>query len=157
MGTYQATVRWQRKNDQFSGNKYSRKHHWLFDGGLEIPASASPQAVPAPFVDTSAVDPEEAFVASLSSCHMLWFLFIASKEGFIVEDYTDEAEGKIEKNGEGKLALTEVILRPAVTFKAGKEPDEGIFDELHHQAHQKCFIANSVKTTVITEAQLKVA
>jgi organic hydroperoxide reductase OsmC/OhrA len=102
------------------------------------------------------VDPEEAFVASLSSCHMLWFLSLASKKGFHIAEYEDQAEGIMQKNKEGKLAITEVILRPVVTFFKDRKSNQQIFNDLHHQAHQRCYIAHSVKTNISIDAQLKV-
>lgn len=156
MNRYRATVRWHLQNGVFLQNKYSRKHRWYFDGGLEIPASASPHHVPESFCDLSAVDPEEAFVASISSCHMLWFLSLASRNNFIVEKYEDKAEGIMQENQERKLAITEVILRPVVQFEPGKLPDRSTFDKLHEQAHNRCFIAQSVKTEITIDAQLEV-
>lgn len=155
MNKYRATIRWQQTNESFNGNKYSRKHSWHFDGGEEIPASASPHIVPEPYADPSAVDPEEAFVASLSSCHMLWFLSIAAKKGYHVMEYEDRAEGIMQKNKEGKLAITEVILRPVVTFSIDQQPGRQTFDELHQLAHQRCFIAHSVKTTISIDGKFK--
>lgn len=157
MHRYNATIQWQRINNEFTKQKYSRKHSWHFDGGLEIPAAASPQVVPSPLTDASVVDPEEAFVASLASCHMLWFLSIASREGFIVDGYEDSAEGKMEQNKEGKLAITEVILNPVVRFEPDHQPDRQIFDESHYQAHQQCFIAHSVKTDIVIDASITIS
>lgn len=153
MNQYRATIQWRNNDETFTDNKYSRKHSWHFDGGLEIPASASPHIVGEPYADPSAVDPEEAFVASLSSCHMLWFLSLAARQNFVVAEYRDRAKGTMRKNTEGKLAITEVILRPVVMFHNTK-PEQQVFEELHHQAHQKCFIAHSVKTEITIDAQL---
>lgn len=153
MSNHSATVHWQRHNDAFAENNYSRKHKWTFDEGLTVPASASPQVVSPRFVDDASVDPEEAFVASLSSCHMLWFLSFASKEGFIVDDYRDQATGTLAKNKERKLAITEVILRPIVRFGKAR-PDRSLFDTLHHRAHEHCFIAHSVHTNIIINAKI---
>ncbi|HEX6983693.1 MAG TPA: OsmC family protein [Balneolaceae bacterium] len=155
MNNYKATVFWRSDDAAFTRNQYSRHHIWRFDGGLEINASASPHVVPEPYSDPAAVDPEEAFIASLASCHMLWFLSIAAKKGYAVADYRDEAEGVMEKNTKGKIAITEVILHPEVTFEKDASPDQSTFDDLHHQAHEKCFIANSVKTKVRIEPVLK--
>ncbi len=154
MSTYTATIHWQHTGNRFTQNEYSRKHEWEFDGGITVSASASPEIVPEPFSDPAAVDPEEAFIASLSSCHMLWFLSIASREGYIVDDYTDDVQGKMEKNQEGKLAITEVILRPVVRFGGDQRPDQAVFDELHHRAHQRCFIAHSVRTAITIDATM---
>lgn len=156
MNRYQATIRWEQTDESFNGNDYSRKHTWHFDGGQELPASASPHIVPEPYSDPSAVDPEEAFVASISSCHMLWFLSLAAKEGYHITKYEDQAEGFMQKNQEGKLAITEVILRPVVTFVEDRKPDRQMFDKLHDQAHKRCFIAHSVKSEITIDGQLKV-
>ena len=148
MGEYKSVVIWNRNGAVFTDNRYSRGHVWQFDGGIEVPASASPQAVPKPLSVAEAVDPEEAFVASLSSCHMLWFLTIAAKRGFLVEKYRDEAIGIMAKNAEGRLAMTQVTLRPHIEFGGSNLPNKEDLDAMHHQAHEECFIANSVKTEV---------
>jgi organic hydroperoxide reductase OsmC/OhrA len=145
---HRATVSWERGGAAFVDNRYSRVHVWQFDEGVEVPASASPHVVPVPLSATAAVDPEEAFVASLSSCHMLWFLSIAARRGFVVDSYSDEAVGVMAKNGEGKSAMTEVTLHPAVRFSGERGPSPSDIDEMHHEAHERCFIANSVKTEV---------
>src|SRR5438067_11668849 len=108
MSNYTAVITWERDGAVFTDNRYSRGHRWSFDGGVEIPASASPHVVPLPLSVAEAVDPEEAFIAALSSCHMLWFLWIAADQGFVVESYRDEATGVMGKNGDGKLAVTQV-------------------------------------------------
>ena len=151
MAKYTATIGWQRNGATFSDKRYSRKHTWKFDGGSEVQASSSPNVVPVPLSDAAAVDPEEAFVASLSSCHMLWFLSIACEQGFVVESYLDDAVGMMEKNSDGKLAMTKVILRPTVSFAGPRLPTEQDFDEMHRKAHAECFIANSVKSEVLCE------
>lgn len=151
MSEYTAVVRWQRGEQDFLDNAYSRAHEWLFDGGLSIPASASPHVVPLPHSVAENVDPEEAFVASLSSCHMLFFLSLAAQEGIVVDDYTDQASGTMQRNAEGKTAMTKVVLRPRATYSGGTPPDAGIIAALHHRAHDMCFIANSVRTEVVTE------
>ena len=135
----------------FLGNRYSRKHLLSFDGGLQVPGSSSPQVVPEPMSDAAALDPEEAFVASLSSCHMLWFLSIAAKNKFIVEQYVDAASGVMAKNAAGKVAMTVVTLRPEVTFSGERLPSRLEVDRLHHEAHEACFIASSVTTEVRCE------
>jgi len=152
MSEYIATVRWRRDNDEaFIDNCYSRGHEWRFDGGISVPASSSPHVVPLPYsVDTN-VDPEEAFVASLSSCHMLFFLSIAARNKFVVNEYVDHAVGFMEKNDEDRIAMTKVILKPRTSFFDNNRPDRSKLEEMHHQAHQQCFIANSVKTEVVTE------
>lgn len=145
-----ATIAWKRHDAPFTDNKYSRAHEWRFDGGAVIPASSSPHVVRVPMSDASAVDPEEAFVASLSSCHMLWFLSLAAARGFTVDEYEDQAVGVLAKNQAGKAAMTTVTLRPKVKF-AGVPPTPEQLDELHHKAHEECFIATSVKTEVRCE------
>lgn len=157
MHQYQATIKWRQEDGNFVNGKYSRKHTWNFDGNFEIPASASPQIVPKPFSDPAAVDPEEAFVASLASCHMLWFLSLAAKKGFIVKHYEDAARGIMENNGEGKLAITKVILQPLVTFYPSDNLNQQVIEKLHNQAHQQCFIANSVKSEIIIDDQFEVS
>jgi organic hydroperoxide reductase OsmC/OhrA len=151
MSTYTATIRWSRDGaDGFAKGQYSRAHEWAFDGGAVVPASPSPHIVPAPWSDERGVDPEEAFVASLSSCHMLFFVDFARRDGLVIDEYVDEAEGVLEKNAEGKMAMTRVTLRPHVTW-IGDPPDEAILADLHHRAHEACFIANSVTTEVKVE------
>ena len=151
MSTYTADVLWLRNEGDFIGNRYSRGHKLRFDGGLEVPGSSSPHVVPSPMSDASALDPEEAFVASLSSCHMLWFLSLAARRKFCVDRYFDAASGVLEKNAEGKLAMTVVTLHPDVTFAGERLPTRGELDQLHNDAHENCFIANSVKTDVRCE------
>ena len=151
MSEYTAIVSWQRNGEVFTDGRYSRAHCWAFDGGIEVPASSSPQVVPLPCSLAAAVDPEEAFVASLSSCHMLWFLSIAAQQGFIVEHYRDEATGVLGKNAEGKLAMTRVTLHPEAQFAGADQPSAGQCAAMHHEAHDQCFIANSVKTEVRCE------
>ena len=151
MATYTATIRWERGDQPFIDTKYSRAHAWLFDGGVEVPGSSSPHSVPVPYSRTDAVDPEEAFVASLSSCHMLWFLAIAAKRGFCVDSYVDNAEGVMARNALGKLAMTRVTLRPEVVFVGDSHPTASDIEAMHHKAHAECFIANSVTTEVVCE------
>lgn len=148
MSHYTAQILWQRDGHEFSGNRYSRRHLIRFDGGAEVTGSASPHVVPVPLSDPAGVDPEEAFVASLSSCHMLWFLSLASRSGFCVDRYTDDAQGVMGRNAAGKMAMTEVTLRPQALFSGAKQPTREQIDELHHKAHEECFIANSVTTAV---------
>jgi organic hydroperoxide reductase OsmC/OhrA len=154
MSTYTAQVRWQRGDQKFTDNRYSRGHVWKFDGGTEVPASASPHVVPRPMSLDAAVDPEEAFVASLSSCHMLWFLSIAAKQGYIVDTYTDDAVGVMEKNATGKVAVTKITLHPVTKFSGAKLPDQAALDALHHAAHEECFIAHSVRSEIACEPRL---
>jgi len=151
MHHYTAQITWQRGSQDFLGNRYSRRHLIRFDGGAEMPGSSSPHVVPVPLSDPSAVDPEETFVASLSSCHMLWFLSLAAKAGFCVDSYADQAEGVMARNAAGKMAMTVVTLRPQVTVSGDKRPTSEQLHALHHQAHEECFIANSVTTDVRCE------
>jgi organic hydroperoxide reductase OsmC/OhrA len=151
MAEHAATIRWQRNGAVFTDNRYSRGHVWQFDGGVEVPASASPHVVRAPYSVEAAVDPEEAFVAALSSCHMLVFLSLAAKRGFTVETYRDEATGALTQNELGKQGITTVTLHPAATFAGDKQPTAAELNALHHEAHEQCFIANSVKTEVRCE------
>jgi len=156
MNRYSATIQWHQNNQNFIDNKYSRKHSWYFDGGLKIAASASPLEVPPPYSDPSAVDPEEAFIASLSSCHMLWFLSIAAKEGYLIKGYRDKATGFMEKNDQNQKSITRVILHPNVTFEKTKKPNQQKFDKLHEETHNMCFIAHSVKTKITIEATFEI-
>jgi len=148
MSTYTATIRWSRKGEgDFAKGQYSRAHTWEFDGGVTVPASPSPHVVPAPWSDLNAVDPEEAFVASLSSCHMLFFVDFARRAGLVIDHYVDEAEGILEKRPDGKMAMTHITLHPRITW-GGSAPDGSSIAELHDRAHEACFIANSVTTEV---------
>lgn len=151
MSEYFAEVVWQRDDQPFLDNRYSRRHWLRFDGGVEVPGSSSPHVVPLPYSDAAAVDPEEAFVASLSSCHMLWFLALAAKRGFRVDRYVDRAVGVMARNDAGRMAMTVVTLRPAVQFSGASVPTRDDVDALHHAAHDECFIANSVRTDVRCE------
>ena len=149
---HSARVHWQRQTDEaFADNRYSRRHEWQFDGGATVPASSSPHSVPLPWSDPAAVDPEEAFVAALASCHMLWFLFLAAKAGWVVDSYRDDASGVLARNAAGKLAMTVVTLRPAVAYGGERRPDATEQARLHHAAHEACYIANSVTTDVRCE------
>jgi organic hydroperoxide reductase OsmC/OhrA len=152
MTTYTATIRWAREGDteDFPKGRYSRAHEWEFDGGLTVPASPSPHIVPQPWSDLEAVDPEEAFVASIAACHMLFFVDFARRGGFVVDGYEDRAEGTLEKRDDGKMWMSEVMLRPRVSWGGGA-PNETAIADLHHAAHDACFIANSVTTKVTVE------
>ena len=151
MSEYAAVVLWSRDGATFTDQRYSRGHRWQFDGGVEVPASSSPRVVPLPLSVEAAVDPEEAFVASLSSCHMLWFLSIAARQGFLVDHYRDEAVGVIAKNASGKLAMTRVTLHPEVSFGGDRRPAADELVAMHHESHEQCFIAQSVHTDVRCE------
>ena len=151
MAEHTATVSWDRFDAAFTDNRYSRAHRWMFDGGATIPASSSPHVVPVPMSDPMGVDPEEAFVASLSSCHMLWFLSIAAERGFVVDHYEDHAVGTMARNEAGRRAMTRVVLRPDVAFGGERQPTADELRAMHDQAHHECYIANSVKTDVVVE------
>lgn len=154
MAHYTAETLWTRgeaSREDFVANRYSRRHLLRFDGGAEVPGSSSPHLVPLPHSDPAAVDPEEAFVSSLSSCHMLWFLSLAARDGFCVDRYADAATGAMKKNDAGRIAMTLVILHPSVEFSGDRLPSRDEVMRLHHEAHQACFIANSVKTEVRCE------
>jgi organic hydroperoxide reductase OsmC/OhrA len=151
MSSYTATISWNRGADSdFAKGRYSRAHEWAFDGGLTVPAGPSPHIVPDPWGHPAGVDPEEAFVASLSACHMLFFLDFARRSGFVADSYVDEAEGELGKLADGRMAMTRVTLRPRVEW-GGEAPDAAALADLHHRAHQACFIANSVTTEVTVE------
>ena len=139
-----------RAEGDFASGRYSRRHEWRFDGGAVVPASASPDVVPAPMSDPAGVDPEEALVASVSSCHMLWFLHLARDSGLDVASYRDEARGTMGKDEKGRMAVSRIVLRPAIEF-AGESPDAETLARLHHEAHEKCFIANSLRTEIVVE------
>src|SRR6204780_445972 len=151
MSQYTETVTWQLRSAICTGNRCSRAHTWRFDGGIEVPASSSPQVVPVPLSVAAAVDPEEAFIASLSSCHMLWFLSLAAARRFCVDSYVDAALGMLGKNSAGKTAMTVVTLRPRVEFSGATLPTHADIEALHHKAHEQCFIANSVTTELRCE------
>jgi len=153
MGHYVATVAWKRGEQVFTDGKYSRGHRWRFDGGVDIPASSSPLVVKPPLSDESAVDPEEGFIASLASCHMLFFIDFARRGGFRIDSYEDQAEGVLAKDAEGRMAMTLVTLHPNVAFSGDKTPSADEIAQLHHKAHEACFIANSVKSEVRIEPQ----
>ena len=149
MTSHTATVEWRRGSQPFLDNKYSRAHVWTFDGGATVEASSSPHVVRVPLSEPANVDPEEAYVAALSSCHMLWFLSIAAGRGFCVDSYRDEAFGHLARNGTGKQWLSRVQLRPRIVFSGPTIPDPAQVQHLHHRAHCECFLANSVRTEVI--------
>lgn len=149
MSEHVATISWKRETESFSYDHYNRAHDWTFDAGIAVPASASPLYKG----DKDRVDPEEAFVAALSSCHLLTFLAIAARKKLVVDSYEDRAVGRMDKNAAGKLAVTSVDLHPKVTFAPGVEVDAATLKKLHHDAHEQCFIANSVKTLVIVHSK----
>jgi organic hydroperoxide reductase OsmC/OhrA len=151
MSQHKATIKWAFRDGDFLKGRYSREHTWSFDGGLTVSASSSPAVVPVPFSNPEFVDPEEAFVASLSSCHMLTFLYVASRKGFAIESYEDEAVGMMSKNAEGVPWISSVVLSPVIKYVGDKTPTQQEEHELHEAAHDGCFIAQSVKTDVRVE------
>ncbi|TQV88164.1 OsmC family protein [Aliikangiella coralliicola] len=152
MSEYTAKITWLRnQQEKFSDNQYSRGHRWQFDGGAEVAASSSPHVVPLPYSVEANVDPEEAFIASLSSCHMLFFLSIAANRKYVIDEYVDSAIGIMEKDNDNKVSMTKVTLRPQVKFSGDRRPTLEQLEKMHHQSHEQCFIANSVKTEVVTE------
>ncbi|MCW4438057.1 OsmC family protein [Vibrio splendidus] len=152
MSEYGAVIRWQKAEDEaFSDNQYSRGHTWEFDGGITVPASSSPHVVPLPFSVEANIDPEEAFIAALSSCHMLTFLGIAAKQKYVIDSYVDDAIGVLEEDESGRSSVTKVTLRPDIVFSGNKIPTAKQLEKLHHLAHKNCFIANSVKTEIVVE------
>ncbi|MFT7558429.1 MAG: organic hydroperoxide reductase OsmC/OhrA [Flavobacteriales bacterium] len=154
MSNYTAEIRWFRKeNERYIDNEYSRGHEWIFDGGTVVPASSSPSIVPLPFSIESNVDPEEAFIASLSSCHMLFFLSIAAKRRFVIDSYIDEASAIMEASEEGRISITKVWLKPLVVFSGEKQPTKAQIGKMHHKAHEQCFIANSIKAEVTVDSR----
>jgi organic hydroperoxide reductase OsmC/OhrA len=150
MSEHKATVRWKLAADAeaFLKGRYAREHAWTFDGGLTVPASPSPGVVPAPWSNPAHVDPEEAYVAAISSCHMLTFLYVAMRQGFVVESYEDDAVGVMRKNERGAIWVSAVTLNPRIAYGGDKRPTDEDVDHLHHLAHEQCFIANSVKTEI---------
>lgn len=152
MSEHKAIIRWNRTGPDFAKGKYSREHTWTFDGGLTVPASPAPSVVPAPWSNAANVDPEEAFVAAISSCHMLTFLWLVSREGLQIDSYEDEAVGRMTKNEHGVPWVSTVTLRPRIHWSGEKRPTPADLEQLHHRAHEECFIANSVKTVVSVEA-----
>jgi organic hydroperoxide reductase OsmC/OhrA len=151
MSEHKATIDWKLTGPDFLKGKYSREHTWTFDGGITVPASSSPSVVPVPYSNSAHVDPEEAFVASISSCHMLTYLFGASRQGFQVDSYHDEAIGMMTKNERGIPWISLVTPRPKVAYRGERQPTPVEVAQLHHLAHEQCFIANSVKTEITVE------
>jgi organic hydroperoxide reductase OsmC/OhrA len=150
MAEHRVTVEWQAEGD-FAANRYSRAHRWRFDGGAVVPASASPQVVPPPLSDPAGVDPEEALVASASSCHMLWFLHLARDAGYDVRSYRDPASGRMAADERGRMAFSRITLRPVIEF-GGSAPDADDLARLHHEAHERCFVANTLRCEVVVES-----
>jgi len=153
MTTYTAQLLWERGDEDFLGKRYSRRHTVAFDGGARTLWSSSPQHVPVPLSDAAAIDPEEAFVVALSSCHMLWFLALAAAQGYCIDRYADEPVGEMGRNEHGRLAMTVVTLRPAVQFSGDRHPSAAELAVLHERAHEECYLANSVRTELRVEPQ----
>jgi organic hydroperoxide reductase OsmC/OhrA len=151
MHRYEATIVWQRGDQTFTDNRYRRTHEWRFDGGARVPASASPQSVPLPMSDPAVVDPDEALVAATASCHMLFFLSHAAKNGFIVDSYVDEADGVLQENDAGRMAITRITLRPQVVFSGERQPRADDIAAMHHDAHAQCYVANSLRSEIVIE------
>jgi organic hydroperoxide reductase OsmC/OhrA len=151
MSEHKATISWKRTSEEFLKGKYSREHTWMFDGGAVVQASSSPTVVPVPYSNPAYVDPEEAYVASLSSCHMLTFLYLAGRQGFQVDSYDDAAVGVMTKNERKIPWISTVTLNPRVVYGGTKRPTAAEEEQLHHGAHEQCFIANSVKTEIIVK------
>ena len=150
MAEHTATIAWESSAtaSDFAKGRYSREHTWSFDGGVTVPGSSSPTVVPLPWSNAAAVDPEEAYVAAIASCHMLSFLYVAMKRGVTVTRYRDRAVGVLTKNEHGVAWVSTVTLHPEIAY-AGDPPDAAVRDELHAAAHHACFIANSVKTEIL--------
>lgn len=148
MSSHVAVVEWTRNGAPFTDNRYSRAHQWTFDGGASVPASSSPHVVRVPLSDPANVDPEEAYVAALSSCHMLWLLGLAASAGYVVDSYSDHGEGYMTRAADGGEWMSSLELRPVVVFSGSKVPDAAAVEQLHHRAHEKCFLARSVRTDI---------
>lgn len=149
MSEHQARIQWRRQpSEAFIDSRYSRAHSWQFDGGVSVPASSAVSAVPLPYSKAENVDPEEAFVAAVSSCHMLTFLYLAAKEKLVVDSYEDRATGRMTRNEEGRMAVTSVRLQPSIRFSGATSPTAEDVARLHHAAHEECYIANSVRAEI---------
>ncbi|HEY5101679.1 MAG TPA: OsmC family protein [Steroidobacteraceae bacterium] len=154
MSEYQAQIVWQRQSDQpFLDRRYSRAHSWKFDGGVTVPASSAVHSVPLPYSKAENVDPEEALVAAISSCHMLSFLYVAAKASLVVDAYDDVAVGTMTKDSRGRQAITTVVLAPKIIFSGVREPHDALVEKLHHEAHERCYIANSVRSVITVSGQ----
>ena len=153
MAEHRVTVAWEADGNFLTG-RYSRAHVWTFDGGASLTASSSPDVVPVPLSDPAGIDPEEALIASASSCHMLWFLSLAKNAGFDVLRYRDEASGRMGKDERGRIAITRIVLRPVISF-TGPAPDSVALERLHHEAHERCFIANSLRSEIVIESETR--
>ena len=152
MKQFEATLAWRRGDQPFTDQRYSRAHEWRFDGGLSVPASSSPLSVPVPMSDPACVDPEEALVAAASSCHMLFFLSLAARRGLVVDEYIDRAAGTLGPGADGRMAMTRIVLRPAIVFAGDRQPGAEVLAAIHHEAHKLCYIANSLKGEIVVES-----
>ena len=157
MSTHGCTVAWSRGTATFTDLKYSRAHTLSFDGGGVVPGSSSPHSVRLPYSDPAGVDPEEALTAAVAGCHMLWFLSLAAEQGFVVDSYSDSAESMLGPIGYGRQGITDVVLHPQVSFSGARLPDQAAVDALHHVAHERCFIANSLRSAVRVEGSWRAA
>lgn len=158
MSEHQARVHWSRRpEERFIDSRYSRAHVWEFDGGISVPASSAVSAVPLPYSTAENVDPEEAFVAAIASCHMLTFLYLAAKAGLVVDSYQDRAVGTMGRNARGRMAVVSARLSPEIVFSGERAPTDADVQRLHHAAHEECFIANSVCTEIAVAGKWKVA
>ncbi|MGV3492582.1 MAG: OsmC family protein [Ramlibacter sp.] len=157
MADYGCTVEWRRGDAAFVDGRYSRAHRWRFDGGAEVPGSSSPHSVRVPFSDPSAVDPEEALVAAVSSCHMLWFLSLAAARGWVVDSYRDAAEARMDRFAGGERGIVEVVLHPEIVLSGGTLPDDAAVAALHHEAHARCDIAHSLRGEVRVDGRWRAA
>ncbi len=155
MSEHTAEVLWRRGEALFVDNRYARAHRWRFDGGAEVAASSSPHSVPLPWSDPAAVDPEEAFVAALASCHMLWGLSIAAQRRFCVDQYQDRASGTLAQNAARQWCISEVTLRPEATFSGSPQPAPAEIDSMHEQSHAQCFLAHSVTARITVEPVIR--
>ena len=157
MKEFAAQVAWQRAGQAFLDGRYSRAHDWRFDGGAVVRGSSSPHSVRVPWSDPAAVDPEEALVAATSSCHMLWFLSLAAEQGFVVDGYSDAAEAQMGPIGFGRQGILAIVLHPQVTFSGARAPDDAAVRQLHAVAHERCYIANSLRSEVRVEGGWRMA
>lgn len=158
MSEHQARIRWTRRpEERFIDSRYSRGHVWEFDGGVSVPASSAVSSVPLPYSKAENVDPEEAFIAAISSCHMLTFLYLAAKAGLVVDSYDDRAVGTMGRNAKGRMAVLTARLSPEIVFSGARSPTDADVQRLHHAAHEECFIASSVATEIAVAGKWKLA
>ncbi|HEY4370869.1 MAG TPA: OsmC family protein [Burkholderiales bacterium] len=149
--TFTASIAWQRGDARFTDKRYSRAHTWTFDGGAVVAASSSPHSVPLPYSDPRGVDPEEALVAALASCHMLFFVGACARDGWVLDSYADEPVAAMSKNAAGKAYISRIVLRPRLVFSGENQPSPAQVAALHHWSHEECYIANSIRAEVVIE------